>query len=83
MINLRFGLDGNRMKGSVAYKGDEANLPGEAVGDDGRGIERVRPMLFVVQNSVLFREIVIDGTLHPEWEKERIRELLSMAEMLE
>jgi len=83
MINLRFSIDGNRMKGSVAYKGDEATLPGEAVGDDGRGIAKVRPSLFVVQNSVLFREIVIDGVLHPDWEKERVTELLQMAEMLE
>jgi hypothetical protein len=83
MIRLRFGLDGNRMKGSVTYKSEESTLPGEAVGDDGRGIERVRPTLFVVQNSVLFREIVIEGVLHPDWEKERVRELLSMAEMLE
>jgi hypothetical protein len=75
-LKISFELRGNRMTAEVGYKKDTTTLRGEAVGDDGRGIERVRPALFVVQNGVHFSEIVVEGRIHPDFERQRVRELL-------
>ncbi|MGQ0613575.1 MAG: hypothetical protein ACT4PV_07565 [Planctomycetaceae bacterium] len=81
--NLRFRLDGETMEATVEAGGKDATIRGRAVGDDGRGMERVRPSLFVLENSVVFREVVVEGTLHASFEKERVRELLDLASRLD
>lgn len=82
-IQLSFELKGNQMAGEIAYKGDRGGRRGSTLGDDGRGIERTRPGLLVIENSVTFREIVIEGRLHPAFEKKRVAELLEIASGLD
>ncbi len=79
-VGLSFSIDGLAMTGDVALGMETGTLRAEAKGDDGRGIERLRPTLFVHQNAVLFRDVTIEGTPHPDFEKERLAELLRMAE---
>ena len=62
--------------GELRYKGARGGRRGSAVGDDGRGMTRVRPGLFVMENSVIYRKIVIEGKLHPAFEQARVNELL-------
>ncbi len=52
-------------------------------GDDGRSIKRLRPALFVIENGVVFSEIVIKGTLHARFESERVQELLDLIGTME
>jgi tetratricopeptide (TPR) repeat protein len=80
---LEFRLDGSRMEATVACGGSDASLRGEARGDDGRGIERLRPALFVVDAAAVFRAVVIEGVLHPDSERDRVRELERLVEALE
>ncbi|MHC4931990.1 MAG: hypothetical protein ACYTGV_07365, partial [Planctomycetota bacterium] len=75
-LDIGFELKGNEMTGGVAYTSDQVTLRHQAVGDDGRGIQRVRRALFVVQNGVLFKRIRIEGAMHPDFERARISELL-------
>ncbi len=79
-IGLSFSIDGLAMTGDVALGMESGTLRAEAKGDDGRGIERLRPTLFVHDNAVLFRDVTIEGTPHPDFEKERVAELLRLAE---
>jgi len=79
-IGLSFSIDGAAMTGDVALGMESGTLRAEAKGDDGRGIERLRPTLFVHDNAVLFRDVTIEGTPHPDFEKERLAELLRQAE---
>ena len=51
-----------------------------ARGDDGRGFQRHRPTLFVVQAGVIFRNIRIRGRIDPAFEREREQELLDGVE---
>jgi len=81
-VLLSFTVKGYQMSGEVECRERSSQLRGEARGDDGRGIERVRPALFVVQNSVVFRDVAIDGQLHPAFEKERVAELLDLVESM-
>lgn len=78
-LGLSFELQGNRMTGDVSWKLETGTLREDAVGDDGRTIERLRPSLFVVDAAVLFREVVVEGVLHPDFEKTRVSELLAAA----
>jgi len=78
-IELSFALKSDQMAGEITYKGDSGGRRGSAVGDDGRGMERTRPGLIVIENSVTFREIVIEGRLHPSFESKRVGELLEIA----
>ncbi len=80
---LLFRLKGETMEATVETGGKDATIRGRAVGDDGRGMERVRPSLFVLDNSVVFREVTVDGTLHASFERERVRELLDLASRLD
>jgi len=73
---LAFTYKGTTMTGSATYRGETGERSGSTIGDDGRGIERVRPGLFVLENTVAFRDIVIEGRLHPSFEKKRVQELL-------
>jgi tetratricopeptide (TPR) repeat protein len=82
-IELSFQLKANQMAGEITYKGDSGGRRGSTVGDDGRSIERTRPGLIVIENSVTFREIVIEGRLHPSFEKKRVSELLELASGLD
>jgi len=80
---LAFSLRGDTMAGRVVYRGRDGERSGKAVGDDGRGIERVRPGLIVLQNRVLFTDIVVEGRLHTDFEKRRVSELLDVAANLD
>lgn len=80
---LLFRVEGSRMEATIACGGSDASLRGEARGDDGRGIERLRPALFVVDASAVFRAVAVEGVLHPDCERERVRELERLAEALE
>jgi hypothetical protein len=79
-IELRLEFEDSRVKGEVRYRGTKAQLGVEARGDDGRGFERHRPALFVVEAGVVFREVEIRGNLHPSFARERERELLDLAD---
>jgi hypothetical protein len=82
-IGLSFEFKGNQMAGEVTCKRDTGGRRGSTVGDDGRSIERTRPGLIVIENSVTFREIVIEGRLHPSFENKRVSELLEIASGLD
>jgi tetratricopeptide (TPR) repeat protein len=82
-IELSFALKSDQMAGEITYKRDSGGRRGSAVGDDGRGMERTRPGLIVIENSVTFREIVIEGRLHPSFEAKRVGELLEIASGLD
>ena len=77
-LSLSFAVRGDNMVGTVSYRGASATLTYHTKGDDGRSIKRLRPALFVIENGVVFREIVIKGTLHPRFERERVEELLDL-----
>jgi len=78
-IEISFELRANQMAGEIGYKRDRGGRRGSTLGDDGRGMERTRPGLIVIENSVTFREIVIEGRLHPSFESKRVNELLEIA----
>jgi hypothetical protein len=78
-FRISFSLRGDTMKGTIECRDGKGSRAGSALGDDGRGIERVRPGLIVIQNTVVFRDIVIQGRLHPSFEKRRIAQLLDLA----
>ena len=82
-VELSFAFEGKQMAGEVEYRGERGGRRGSTIGDDGRGIDRVRPGLFVIANRVLFKEIVVEGRLHPGFEKRRVSALLDLAAMLE
>ena len=52
-------------------------------GDDGRSIKRLRPALFVLENGVVFKDVVIKGTLHASFQRERVQELLDLVATME
>jgi hypothetical protein len=79
-IDLSLSLSGDQLKAEVGYKGDRAKLGIQARGDDGRGFQRHRPTLFVIEAGVVFREVKIRGKLHPDFVREREGELLDLAE---
>jgi len=78
-LRLSFTFRGKRMMGTVSYKDVTSTLNQEAIGDDGRSVERVRPALFVIQAGVLFKDIVIEGVLHRDFENVRVAQLLDLA----
>ena len=78
-LDLMLALSGDQVKAEVRYRGDTAKLGVQARGDDGRGFQRHRPALFVVEAGVIFREVQIEGRLHPDFVRERERELLDLA----
>jgi hypothetical protein len=77
-LELSLAVEKTQMHGEVALKTRRTSLRGAAVGDDGRGIERVRPALFVIENSVLFSELVVEGRLHGDFERQRVDALLEL-----
>ena len=81
-LDLTFEIRKDTMKAEVEANGRRSTLRGRAVGDDGRGISRVRPALFVVQASVRFERVVIDGVLWPAFEKFHLRDLMEQVDDL-
>ncbi len=75
-ITLSFTYKNTTMTGAITYRGATGERGGSTLGDDGRGIDRVRPGMFVLENTVVFKKIVIEGKLHASFEKRRVRELL-------
>ena len=82
-LALSLAMDKLRIEATVKISGQSESLRDEARGDDGRGIEKLRPALFVVENNVTFRKVVIEGVLHPEWEKLRVSELWDLVSTLD
>jgi hypothetical protein len=82
-LELSWRLEKDTMSGEVTWKGTKGALSGSTVGDDGRSIEKTRPGFFVVENSVVFADVVVEGRLHPSFEEGRVAELLRTASLLE
>ena len=82
-LTLTFAVKGDAMVGTVNYKGDACTLTYHTKGDDGRSIAKLRPAIFVIEAGVVFSEIVIKGTLHKDFEKRRVAELLDLIATLE
>jgi hypothetical protein len=80
---LSFRLDKDTMSGTVVVRGDKGGRSGSCLGDDGVGIERVRPGLTVVENTVTFHEVTVEGRLHPTFEERRVAELLNLVTALD
>ena len=59
-FRISFSLRKDTMKGTIKCRDGEGSRSGSALGDDGRGIARVRPGLIVIQNTVVFRD---DGSM--------------------
>ena len=82
-FKLQFRVRADEMSGGIVYKGESGALSGSCKGDDGRGVSKLRPGLFVLENSVTFRDVVIEGKVHKDFERGRINELLELVAMLE
>ena len=67
---------GQNVRAEVSYRGNSGKLRVAARGDDGRGFERHRPALYVVQAGVTFKNVKIRGRVHPDFANEREQELL-------
>jgi len=80
---LAFAVRGKEMAGEVLFRGTRGGRSGECVGDDGRGIERVRPGLVVLENGVTFSDVVIEGRVHKDFEQSRVAALLDAASTLD
>ena len=78
-IGLKLVVEPGRARGEVSWKGKTGTMNVEAKGDDGRGFQRHRPTLYVIEAGVVFREVEIRGNLHPSFVGERERELLDLA----
>ncbi|MEM8886337.1 MAG: hypothetical protein AAGD14_19940, partial [Planctomycetota bacterium] len=79
-IKLKLQMEGDQVEGQVGYRGKTGTLKRQAKGDDGRGFQRHRPALYVIETGVIFREVVIRGRLHPSFVREREGELLDLIE---
>ena len=82
-VALTFSVKADHMVGTIRYRRDSGTHNFHTKGDDGRSIEKLRPGLFVLENGVTFSEIVIKGTLHKDFERTRIDELLDLAGTLD
>ena len=82
-LTLGFSVRADKMVGTIRYRDDSGSLGYHTKGDDGRSIQKLRPGLFVLENSVTFTDIVIKGTLHKDFERTRIDELLDLASTLQ
>jgi hypothetical protein len=80
---LGFAARENQMSGEVLFKGDRGGRSGSTLGDDGKGIGRLRPGLVVLDNTVVFRDVLIEGRLHPEFERTRVNALLDAVAALD
>jgi len=80
---LGFGARGDQMSGEVLFKGDRGGRSGSTLGDDGRGIERLRPGLVVLDSTVVFRDVLVEGNLHREFERARVNALLEACAALD
>jgi len=80
---LGFAARGDQMSGEVLFKGDRGGRSGSTLGDDGKGIERLRPGLVVFDSTVVFRDVLVEGNLHPEFERARVSQLLEACTALD
>jgi hypothetical protein len=80
---IAFAARERQMAGEVIFKGDRGGRSGSTLGDDGRGIERLRPGLVVFDNTVTFADVFIDGRIHPDFERTRVSALLSAIDALD
>jgi len=80
---LAFAARNDTMSGEVLFKGDRGGRSGSTLGDDGRGIGRLRPGLVVLDCSAVFSDVLVEGRLHPEFERARINALLDAASALD
>jgi len=80
---LGFAARGDQMAGEVIFKGDRGGRSGSTLGDDGKGIERLRPGLVVLDNTVVFKDVLIEGKLHKDFERARVNALLEAVAALD
>jgi hypothetical protein len=73
---LGFAARENQMSGEILFRGDRGGRSGSTLGDDGKGIERLRPGLVVLDSTVVFRDVLVEGKLHPDFERSRVAALL-------
>jgi hypothetical protein len=82
-VVLAFAAREKQMQGELLFKGDRASRSGSTLGDDGNGIERLRPGLVVFDNTVVFKDVVVEGRIHPDFERARVSALLHAVEALD
>jgi hypothetical protein len=80
---LGFAARDDQMSGELLFKGDRGGRSGSTLGDDGKGIERLRPGLVVFDSTVVFRDVLVEGKLHREFERSRVAALLDAATALD
>jgi hypothetical protein len=80
---LAFAARNDTMSGEVLFKGDRGGRSGSTLGDDGKGIERLRPGLVVLDCAAVFGDVLIEGRFHPEFERARINALLDAASAID
>jgi hypothetical protein len=80
---LAFAARNDTMSGEVLFKGDRGGRSGSTLGDDGKGIERLRPGLVVLDCAAVFSDVLIEGRFHPEFERARINALLDAASAID
>ncbi|MFI5403516.1 MAG: hypothetical protein ACHQ1G_11310, partial [Planctomycetota bacterium] len=80
---LGFAAQGDQMSGEILFKGDRGARSGSTLGDDGKGILRLRPGLVVFDSVVVFRDVLVEGKLHPDFERARTSALLDAVASLD
>lgn len=80
---LGFAARDKQMIGEVVFQGERGGRSGSTLGDDGKGIERLRPGLVVLDNVVVFRDVVVEGKLHADFERARVSALLDLTAALD
>lgn len=80
---LAFAARNDTMSGEVLFRGDRGGRSGSTLGDDGKGIERLRPGLVVFDGAAVFSDVLIEGRFHPEFERARINALLDAASAID
>lgn len=76
---LAFAARKDTMSGEVLFRGDRGARSGSTLGDDGKGIGRLRPGLVVLDCTAVFGDVLVEGQLHSEFERARINALLDAA----
>ncbi|HEX5136892.1 MAG TPA: hypothetical protein VFY93_07975 [Planctomycetota bacterium] len=80
---IAFAARNDTMSGEVLFKGDRGGRSGSALGDDGKGIGRLRPGLIVLDCTAAFGDVIVEGRLHADFERARVNALLDAASALD
>jgi len=80
---IAFAARNDTMSGEVLFKGDRGGRSGSTLGDDGKGIGRLRPGLIVLDCTAVFGDVIVEGKLHKDFERARVNALLDAATALD